>query len=93
MKVKDLRIVSNILFDYLESTGRGDVRVEEDFYWSVPQEHVYNPACDPEELFVGQLSDDCKELSAILSGENPPIGYALVWLSAVLRVVGEKTVS
>jgi hypothetical protein len=41
---------------------------------------------------LGQLSDDWGELKRITDGDAEPIGYALVWLAAIRRRVGEKAV-
>jgi len=37
-------------------------------------------------------SDDWNELQRIVRGESAPIAYALVWLAAILRRVGEQAV-
>jgi hypothetical protein len=42
---------------------------------------------------MGQLSDDWNEVAKIASGQRPPIAYALVWLSSLLRFIGSKLVS
>lgn len=91
LKVSELRAVAESLFTYLEDTERGEVEIPEDYYWTISQEEVYDPSKDPKDLTIGQLSDDWRELSAILNGKSPPIGYALVWLSAILRNIGENS--
>ena len=90
--VSEVRRVTELLCRHLEETGRDEIDVSEDYYWMIPKEEVYDPERDPNELDLGQLSDDWNELQGILSGENPSIGYGFVWLSSILRVVGEKTV-
>jgi hypothetical protein len=42
---------------------------------------------------MGQLSDDQRELASIRTGAKPPLAYALVWLSSLLRFVGARIVS
>ena len=91
IQVQELRVVTERLLKHLEDTGRQEFSVSEDYYWHVGQDELYDPTCDPKNLTLGQLSDDWKELAAIASGDAPPIGYALVWLAAILRVVGEKS--
>lgn len=91
LKVSELRAVAQRLFTYLEDTGRIEVEIREDYYWFISQEEVYDPSQEPKELTIGQLSDDWQELKHILSDKSPPIGYALVWFSAILRNVGEKS--
>jgi hypothetical protein len=90
-----LRQATNVLFDHLERTGRTEIEVTEDFYWSIPEKHLYSAYTSPteSELTMGQLSDDWNEVAKIASGQRPPIAYALVWLSSLLRFVGLKIVS
>lgn len=92
MKVIELRKMADQLFAYLEETGREEFEMSEDYYWEISQEQLYDPYTKPEDLTLGQLSDDWSRLKLILEGESPPIGYALVWLSAILRIVGQKSV-
>ncbi|MEW6434149.1 MAG: hypothetical protein AB1730_21825 [Myxococcota bacterium] len=93
IKTEDLRRVANVLFDHLERTGHSEVDVDKDFYWSIPDRQLYSPYEKPTEFTLGQLSDDHSELEQILSGRREPIAYALVWLAALIRYVGSKTVA
>ena len=86
----ELQAIAHRLFAYLEETGRDEFEVSEDYYWSIEKDEVYDPLKDPKNLTMGQLSDDWNELKSILEGDSPPIGYALVWFSAILRIIGEK---
>lgn len=92
VKLTELRAIADRLFTYLEETGREDFDVAEDYYWEISKEELYDPSKDPQDLTIGQLSHDWERLQAIQSGEDPPIGYALVWLSAILRNVGAESV-
>jgi hypothetical protein len=92
VKVTELRAISDRLFAYLEESGRDEFEVSDDYYWAISKEELYDPSKDPKDLTIGQLSDDWNELTAILNEESPPIGYALVWLSAILRNIGDKAV-
>lgn len=65
------------------------ITIPADFYWHIPKELKYDTYIKPEEFTVGQLTDDWQELKKILSGETPPVEYAMVWLAAILRAVGE----
>jgi len=95
IQLSDLRRAANALFDHLERTGRTEIEVTEDFYWSIPEKHLYSVYSPPpeSELTMGQLSDDWNELTKIASGKSPPLTYALVWLSSLLRFIGTKLVS
>lgn len=68
------------------------VDLREDYYWSIPRQQRLDVTKEPTEHTLGQLSDDLNELARIDNGEVEPVSYALVWLSSVLREVGETTV-
>lgn len=95
IRLSELRRAANALFDHLEQTGRTEFEVSEDFYWNIPEKHLYSVYTPPpeSELTVGQLSDDWNEVMKIASGQRPPMAYGLVWLSSLLRIVGTKLIS
>lgn len=88
----ELRVATLALLDHLEATGQTEFEIDEDYYWSVPQTLAYDPTETPAsgELTLGQLSHDRDEVLALVDGSKPPFSYALVWLSAILRRVGEQ---
>jgi len=87
----NLRQATAQLLEHLEKTGQAEFSVEEDFYWSIPEGDRYDPYNEPKKLTLGQLSDDWAEVQSIVDGSRAPVGYALVWLAAVLRRIGEKS--
>lgn len=93
VNVAELRAVADKLFTHLLESGDEVVSLPQDYYWSIPKETLYDPYSQPSEFTLGQLSDDLSELKRIESGEGEPVSYALVWLAAILRAIGEKTVA
>lgn len=93
VKFDDLRILLDKILKHLEENGIRSIELEEDYYWDMPKEQLYNMKKDPKKLFVGQLYDDMESLSDILNGKDEPLGYALVWLSSILRYIGEENMA
>ncbi len=64
IQLSDLRRATDALFDYLERTGRTEIDLTEDFYWSIPEKRLYSVYSPPpeSELTMGQLSDDWNEV-------------------------------
>lgn len=93
IKVSDLRKISERLFRHLEENGISSVEINADYYWNIPIDQVYDPYKEPDQLDMGQLSDDWGDLEKVLSNEMEPISYNLVDLSAILRAIGEKLVT
>jgi hypothetical protein len=86
---KDLRDIFQVLSEHLDGTDQSTTEVPWDFYWDISADELYDPYLEPKDLSLGQLSDDWADLLKISSGEMPAVGYALVWLSSVLRAVGQ----
>jgi len=89
MHIDQLRAVTTLLYDELATVNGGVVDIPDVLYWSIPLEERRDPYKHPRDLTIGHTSDDVGHLNAILTGEHEPIRYALVWLAAVLREVGE----
>ncbi|MBX3110338.1 MAG: hypothetical protein KIT72_01870 [Polyangiaceae bacterium] len=81
----------NKLLDYTKEAHGETVDIDADLYWFVPRDMLVEPAVVPSELTLGSLEDDWQQISAIGDGAREPIGYGLVWASAVLRAVGDRT--
>jgi hypothetical protein len=92
LNLDDLHEAIKIVLGHLESQGIQNVELSSDYYWEIPEDRLYDPTNEPGEFMLGQLSHDWERISAILSGKNEPIGYALVWLSALIRAIGYQHV-
>ncbi len=92
VKASELRKACEVLCAYLEQTNRDMIEMPVDYYWNIPAEYLYDPVHDPQGLNIGQLTDDWKEIQGIVEGKREPLGLAFVWLSAIFRAIGEKTV-
>ena len=92
VSVSELRAMTEKLFLHLERKDYSSVELSTDYYWNIPKEFRYNPYEEPKDLDLGQLTDDWANLRKILEGTTEPVGYAFVWLSTVLRAVGEIVV-
>ncbi len=89
IKVKELKVVTSRLLEYLESENGDTLSLPEDYYWHIDADELHTVEEEPTDLSVGQLSEDWENLQRVASGESDPIRHSLVWLAAVLRAVGE----
>lgn len=92
LEVSQLRAATELLFSHLEELGYDSIEISKDYYWDIEAPTRYDPYVRPTELTLGQLTDDWSEMEKILRKESEPVAYALVWLSALLRIVGEEAV-
>ena len=93
VSIAQLSLVTERLFEHLTAQGIQVIQLDVDYYWNINHDEVYNLNQTPTNINVGQLSDDWHELRRILSNEQEPLAYQLVWLSAILRAIGEKLVT
>jgi hypothetical protein len=95
MKVKtdELRTAFERTLRLVESLRGDSVEIDPDLYWFIPRPQVYDPTADPVGFTLGSVEDDWSQISAIGRGEKEPVEYALVWMAAVLRVLGEHGTS
>ena len=93
VSVEELRAISERIFQHLQAQGVNEIEIPVDYYWDVPRALRYDPYHPPAKLDLGQLSDDWAELTKLAGSEGRPVGYALVWLGAVLRAAGEEVVA
>ncbi len=87
--LSELKAVFLKEIDHLEKLGYEKVDIPVEYYWNIPQEVRYDPYQEPKQLTLGQLSDNWDGLKQILEGERDPVVYDLVWLSTILRAIGE----
>ena len=87
-----LRRVSAALFDRLEARGYETIDVPHDYYWDIDRTQRYNLEAEPDNLSVGQLTEDWWSLEEMLRDDSLCAAYGLTWLGAVLREIGELVV-
>lgn len=94
MKIKtaDLLSIIDILKSNIESNFEGSINIEkEDFYWEISEEELYDPTSSPEDMTLGQLTDDWSELLRLKEAESIPISYDLRRLAVILQAVRKNS--
>ena len=93
ISVRQLRAISDTLYNHLEANGHEEIELRHDFYWHIPKEDMYDLHTEPTVHDVGQLFDDWAELQELRKSDHDVIAYDLVHLTALLRYIGEQIVS
>ncbi|GAB3250694.1 hypothetical protein [Kineosporia babensis] len=86
-----IRTVFGQIADLLErEAGPGQsVTLPYDLFWSVPADARYTVTEEPGELTIGSLSDALANLDIMAEDPDATIKHALIWLSDVLRALGD----
>ncbi|WP_426490106.1 hypothetical protein [Hymenobacter sp. 102] len=82
--------LEQVLFLALEALKRqyglqGQIPLTQDFYWSIPEDQLYNVDEEPSELTIGQLSEDSQILKEGLA--RGILGFDLLKASHLLRYI------
>ena len=89
VSLHELRQVTVLVIDHLVSGGQVNLSLEYDYYWSLFPPERFDLTKAPVGLGCGQLYDDLQSIRDVLSGEMEPMGYALVQVAPLLRLLGE----
>ena len=91
INISELKAIFLREIEHLEELGYEKLEIPVDYYWNIPHEVRYDPYQEPKQLNLGQLSEDWEWLKQTLDGKREPLTYDLVWLSTILRAIGEHT--
>jgi hypothetical protein len=86
ISLTDLKQIADVVLSSLQQSNETNIEINVDFYWDIPDEDIYNPYKNPENLTLGQLSFDLEELSRLLHA-NEVVTYDLKRLSNVFRLL------
>ncbi|MET9290922.1 hypothetical protein [Streptomyces sp. NPDC003077] len=90
VSLAELRRSVDLLLRHVEAVAAGDaVVMNQDHFWSVPADELYDVSKEPVDLMIGQLSESWQHLRNLLADEDRIVGYHLVWLADVLRAIGQ----
>jgi hypothetical protein len=92
VSVQLLRQTVEMLLRHLEEIEGPELRLEKDYFWSIPEEQLYDVYSEPTSFTIGQLSESVSNLEALAEDPEQTISYGLVWLGDVIRAVGQSVV-
>jgi hypothetical protein len=91
MKI-DIELLKNAIVKILDAQKElygPTIETENDLYWFIQHEELYNPIVSPKDLTLGSLEDDWQHMESLMKEGNDPC-YMAVWAAMLLRVVGEQ---
>jgi hypothetical protein len=79
------KVVLLLLLKLRESKGN-EIELNNDFYWEISDEELYNPYSEPKNITLGQLTNDLDEIQR-LNKFDDAIVYDLKRISSILKVL------
>lgn len=93
LKTSDIKkIIKTLLVELNSLDIASSFTFDEDLYWNILDEELYDAYKDPVGLTMGSLIDDWEFLQPVLNGKREIIDYDLYKLAAILRFLGKKMI-
>jgi len=86
VKIDDIEKVASLLLSKLKESKGNEIELNNDFYWDISEEELYNPYQDPKNITLGQLSDDLEEIQRLIKSDDA-ITYDLKRLASILKAL------
>lgn len=87
VNIEELSKIIAILLLNLRNSKGNEVELKNDYYWDISSEQIYNPYDEPNDISLGQLSDDLNEVYRLLSSSNEAIPYDLKRIAEILKAI------
>jgi len=86
-----LEATFSLLLARLRAADGPTVMLDRDYYWSIPDDEVFDVSSPPGNLGIGQVTECLDWLAALRADQDRALPYHLVNLGDVLRAIGART--
>ena len=90
ISVAELRKASEVLLDHLEEVAGSTIVLDEDYFWSIFPDRLYDVEHPPTLDTLGSLADSLESVRSGVADPDGRLGYHLVWLADLLRFAGHR---
>lgn len=80
------RITSLLLSKFREIKG-DEVELNNDYYWDISDDELYNPYEIPKNITLGQLSFDLESIQRLKITNSDAISYDLIKVASILKAL------
>lgn len=93
INIPDIKKLLDIVSNQLDILENKDVIIfEDDLYWNIIDDELYNPYQEPGKLTMGSITEDCEFLRKVVEDEREIIDYDLYKLASILRFLGKNNI-
>lgn len=90
VRLDEIQNILTLLISNLREQKGNEIELKNDFYWDIASNKLYNPYEEPNELSLGQLSDDLKEIYRLSKSNEKAISYDLKRIAEILRALSNE---
>lgn len=86
VNIDELEKITLLLLSKLRESIGNSVELNNDFYWDISADELYNPYNEPKSITLGQLIDDLEEIIRLRKSDDA-IPYDLKRLASILKAL------
>lgn len=86
-KINEIQEIVTLLLSKLKEQKGNEIKLENDFYWDILSDELYNPYDDPKTISLGQLSDDITEVDRLTKSKDEATPYDLKRIAEILKAL------
>ena|SRR5580698_3860451 len=93
LNIRDLKKSIDVIFNHIIDDMKVDklpIKDNQDFYWEVPSNKLYEVKDAQPQLDIGRLGDDWQFLRSISKDREQAVALMLIHVAPLLRYVGEE---
>jgi hypothetical protein len=87
VNIDELHTIITELLSNLKDSRGNEIELKSDYYWDISSDQFYNPYAHPDEISLGQLSDDLHEIQRLSKSGQDAICYDLKRIAEILKVL------
>ena len=86
VNIDEIQKITSLLLLKLKKSVGNEIEINNDYYWDISNEELYNPYEEPKNITLGQLSDDLDEINRLLQFDDA-IMYDLKRITGILKTL------
>lgn len=86
ININDLEKIILLLLHKLKESKGNEIELNNDFFWDIPSDELYNPYEDPKNITLGQLTDEVNEIMRLMKADEA-IAYDLKRVASILTAL------
>ena len=90
--IDEIEKITLILLSKLRESKGNFIEINNDFYWDISVNELYNPYEEPKNITLGQLSDDLNEIQRLTKSDDAT-PYDLKRLASIINALGVENLA
>jgi hypothetical protein len=87
LNIDEFKKIITLLLSNLRDSKGNEIELKSDYYWDISNKQLYNPYNEPNEMSLGQLTDDLNEIYRLSKSNEDAIPYDLKRVAEVLKAL------